>query len=176
MFGLNWFSKKNLCFIDLETTGLDKGSEIVEIACDLNGNHFQSLVKPICPIPEEVIKVHNITNEMVAHAPNIKEVLLKLNEFLQGHENLFFVGHNLVRFDIPILKSAYLRSSLEFPKVKYIDTLNLSEWYYPDCVNHRLQTMCVHLGVSIPCHRAIEDVKCTKELFEKMKQEQGFSY
>ena len=178
MFGIwNWFfPQKNLCFIDLETTGLGKEAEIVEIACCLNNLTFQTLVKPSKPIPNDVIKIHGITNEMVADSPNIKQAILKFNEFIQGQENLYFVGHNFVRFDLPLLKTAYQLADIPFPKVKFLDTLNLSEWYYPDVINHKLQTMCVHLKVQLPNHRALQDVMSTRELFEKMEKEHGFKY
>jgi DNA polymerase-3 subunit alpha (Gram-positive type) len=165
-----------LCFIDLETTGLGKDAQIVEIACNINGLTFQSLVKPSIRIPDDVIKIHGITNEMVENSPSIKEVIIKFNEFIHGYENLYFVGHNFVRFDLPLLRNAYKSAELAFPHVKFLDTLNLSEWYYPDVVNHRLQTMCVHLKVQVPNHRALQDVQATKELFEKMEQEHKFRY
>ncbi|MFB2828016.1 3'-5' exonuclease [Aeromonas jandaei] len=61
----------NCHILDTETTGLDGQAEIVEISIiDQDGSVvFDSLVKPIQPIPAEATAIHGITNEMVAAAP-----------------------------------------------------------------------------------------------------------
>ena len=58
-------------YLDTETTGIDANSEIVEITIvDHTGEILlDTLVKPQRRIPPEVIKIHGITNEMVADAP-----------------------------------------------------------------------------------------------------------
>lgn len=58
--------------LDTETTGLGEDAEIVEITViDCNGTPLMNtLVKPVCgSIPAEVVKIHGITDEMVANAP-----------------------------------------------------------------------------------------------------------
>lgn len=66
----SWLESDSV-IIDTETTGLTKESEIVEFSMiDMNGNVLiDTLVRPSQQIPEEVTKINNITNEMVADAP-----------------------------------------------------------------------------------------------------------
>ena len=58
-------------FIDTETTGTDRGADIVEITIiDSDGAVLlDSLVRPRKPIPADAMAIHHITNEMVAKAP-----------------------------------------------------------------------------------------------------------
>jgi len=79
--------------LDFETTGKDPATcEPVQVAVA----HLtlgtactprvvlQSLIRPPCPIPEEVIGIHGITDAMVADAPTATEVLPALVEALEG--------------------------------------------------------------------------------------------
>ena len=69
--------------IDIETTGLNpKEDKITEIAgVRFEGNvvldEFQSLVNPNRPIPQNVIHLTHITNDMVRGAPQVLEVIEK---------------------------------------------------------------------------------------------------
>lgn len=70
------FIKQNYLIVDTETTGLGDDAEIVEISvinC-LGTVIMDSLIKPSKPIPEDVIKIHGITNDMVESAPAWGEV------------------------------------------------------------------------------------------------------
>ena len=62
----------NCHILDTETTGLDGQAEIVEVSIiDQDGSViFDSLVKPLKPIPAEATAIHGITNDMVATAPS----------------------------------------------------------------------------------------------------------
>lgn len=77
--------------LDTETTGL-YGSEIVEIGIlDRQGEVvFESLVKPTCPIPEDVTAIHGITNEMVADAPTWADIWPIVREILNNRLVLIY--------------------------------------------------------------------------------------
>ncbi len=69
--------------LDTETTGLDARAEICQIAIvDHNGTVLiDQLVKPVLPIPADVIAIHGITNEKVANQPpwrTVREEVLRL--------------------------------------------------------------------------------------------------
>src|SRR5690349_19013670 len=82
-----WFEATFIA-IDLETTGkypLD--AEICEMAAvKWRGGEivdtFQTLVRPQMLMSSEVIKIHNITNEMVQTAPALTEVLNQFHSFI----------------------------------------------------------------------------------------------
>src|SRR5450830_1194991 len=72
-------SDAGFCAVDLETTGLSSFSRIVEVGAvrfkvGKEGEHFQTLVDPGCAIPPGAMRVHGITDEMVAGSPQAREV------------------------------------------------------------------------------------------------------
>lgn len=102
---------------DTETTGKryqDK-HRVVEIAAvELidgvpTGREFQTYINPDMVIPDDVIAIHGITNDMVATAPRFREIVPKLVEFFRGavtvaHNSDFdekFINHELQLCDYP---------------------------------------------------------------------------
>ena len=67
--------------LDCETTGLDiENDKIIEIAAtkftfNKKIKTIDTLINPMCDIPEESQKIHNISNEMVQKKPKIYEIL-----------------------------------------------------------------------------------------------------
>src|SRR5882757_1421071 len=108
---------KPLAFIDLETTGVNLGSDrIVEIAIvkllpDGNRSVKRKLINPQMPIPQFSIDVHGITDEMVKDAPSFKQVAHELKQFIDSCD---LAGYNSNRFDIPLLVEEFLRAGVEF--------------------------------------------------------------
>lgn len=106
-----------LAFIDLETTGVNIGTDrIVEIAIvkilpDGNRLTKRKLINPQQPIPAGASDVHGITDEMVRDAPTFKQVANEIKQFL---DNCDLGGYNSNRFDIPMLVEEFLRVGLEF--------------------------------------------------------------
>lgn len=109
--------KKPIAFIDLETTGINLGTDrIVEIAIVKilpDGSRIQKrkLVNPGVPIPESASEVHGITDEMVKDAPTFKQLAQELKQILDGCD---LAGYNSNRFDIPLLMEEFLRVDVEF--------------------------------------------------------------
>lgn len=72
--------KKPLAFIDLETTGINLGTDriveiaIVKILTDGTRSIKRKLINPEMPIPKASSDVHGITDEMVKDAPAFKQV------------------------------------------------------------------------------------------------------
>ena len=94
------------CVLDLETTGFSFRTEkITEVGIMKfkNGeviDEFSCFVNPEKPIPQRVIEVTNITDDMVKDAETIEKVMPKIIEFV-GDSVL--VAHN-ADFDIGFLK------------------------------------------------------------------------
>ena len=67
MIMANWLNSDHV-IIDTETTGLMASDEIIEITIiNMRGEILlNTLVKPSRPIPPEVTKINNITNEMLS--------------------------------------------------------------------------------------------------------------
>lgn len=108
---------KPICFFDLETTGTNLAKDrIVEIAILKvfpNGTKESKswLVNPEMKIPEEVIAIHGISNEKVAHEPTFKQLAPKIYEMIKGCD---LGGYNSNRFDIPLLVEELLRAGIDF--------------------------------------------------------------
>jgi DNA polymerase-3 subunit epsilon len=108
---------KSLAVIDLETTGINFGSDrIIEIAIlkiQPDGKKVikRKLINPEIPIPPASTAVHGITDEMVKDAPAFKQVANELKQFI---ENCDLAGYNSNRFDIPMLAEEFMRIGMEF--------------------------------------------------------------
>jgi DNA polymerase-3 subunit epsilon len=106
-----------LAFIDLETTGINLGSDrIVEIGMikilpDGNKSVKRKLLNPEMVISQASVDIHGITNEMVKEAPTFKQAANDIKQFL---DNCDLSGYNSNRFDIPMLMEEFLRVEVDF--------------------------------------------------------------
>lgn len=158
------------CF-DLETTGLSiYNAEIIEIAAVKVRNWkitecFTSFVKPNSPIPCNITNITGITNSDVADAPEIYEVLPDFLDFI-GDDIL--VGHNIARFDMPIIRRFAKEQNLSIDN-DYIDTLELSRSVLPNLKSHTNENLCNYYGViNEEAHRALSDSKATAEVYKSL--------
>lgn len=150
--------------IDVETTGVDPHwDEIIEMAAIRvrNGDaidRFSTLVRPNNPISDFISKLTGITNEAVATAPRLPDVLGGFLDFLG---NDIIVGHN-VHFDVNFIYDA---SMAEFGKPitnDMVDTLRLSRRLLPDLPHHRLEDVASAFNVDQVCaHRSLADCETT---------------
>ena len=158
------------CILDLETTGFSFRTEkITEIGIMKMKNgevidEFSCFVNPEKPIPQRVVEVTNITDEMVKDAETIDKVFPKMMEFI-GDSVL--VAHN-ADFDIGFLKynAGELGYSLENT---YMDTLRLAKELFPDYKKYKLGIIAENLGIKVEvAHRALDDVDTTVKVLKVM--------
>lgn len=155
---------------DIETTGLSMETEsITEIGAVkvVDGkviDRFSTFVNPERPIPAEITKLTGITNEMVADAPVITEILPRFLEFCQ---DAVLVAHN-ANFDTGFIRlNAERKCGIEV-KNTVLDTLELSRSLLPELKKHKLDIVCEQMGVSLEGHhRAVNDAEATAEVFLK---------
>src|SRR5581483_1777805 len=153
--------------VDLETAGgTPAGSGIIEIgAVRVHGGRlgetFATLVNPGCAIPPFVVHLTGITNEMVADAPALADVLPRFLEFagdgvLVAHNAGFDVGH----LDAAVGTIAGRR--LDAPT---LCTLRLARRLLPAMRRRSLDAVASHLGVSaIGRHRGLPDARIAAEI------------
>lgn len=165
-------SQEKFICIDVESTGLDTEKDrICEIAAvqftlKEEFETFESLVDPEVTIPQEVIDIHHITNEMCKGAPKIETFLSKLNEMIQDH---VIVGHG-ISFDIEMLKSAFKRAKISqpFDNILVIDTLRLAR-LYGESPSNSLEVLRRHFNVEEEgAHRAMNDVRVNIQVFKHL--------
>ncbi len=167
--------------LDLETTGARPGEgKITEIgAVRIEGlkevRLFSTLVNPMRPIPAMITHITGITQEMVAGAPRIEEVIPELLEFLQG---AVVVAHN-APFDVGFLNYELRRLKGRRLGEGAIDTLPLARALAPGLPNYRLGTVADALGAPVAaCHRALADARAAGHVFVTLVcrlQEQGIT-
>jgi DNA polymerase III epsilon subunit family exonuclease len=167
--------------LDLETTGSRAGtSKITEIgAVRFEGfrevGRFHTLVNPQRPIPPMITHITGITQEMVADAPRIEEVVPDLLEFLQG---AVIVAHNAA-FDVGFLNYEFQRLKGRRLGDGAIDTLPLARLLAPGLPNYRLRTVADALGAPVTaCHRALADAQAAGHVFVTLAgrlQERGIT-
>ncbi|MDO4888769.1 MAG: 3'-5' exonuclease [Actinomycetaceae bacterium] len=146
--------------LDVETTGLSPRTDrIVEVAIVTLGDNgaaegeWSSLVNPGRPVAASF--VHGLTDEDVALAPSIGQLLPKITELMLGRA---VVAHN-AHFDVGFLNAAYARSGLDFaiPARATACTLELSKIYLPPG-RHSLTAAARRAGIDTPTHhRALAD-------------------
>jgi DNA polymerase III epsilon subunit family exonuclease len=157
------------CALDLETTGLSSFSRIVEVGAvrfvlGEEGEHFQTLVDPGCSIPPRAMRVHGITDEMVAGAPRAGEVLEQLLDFASG---CVLVAHN-ARYDSSILTTELVRAGMVLPPNDVLCTIKVSKRLLPPMPNYRLQTVTTCLDIEPEnFHRALSDADAARQIFQK---------
>ena len=154
--------------LDLETTGARAGTgKITEIgAVRIEGfqvvGTFHSLINPQRPIPPMITHITGITQEMVADAPRIEEVIPELIDFLEG---AVIVAHN-ASFDVGFLNYELQRLKGRRLGEGAIDTLPLSRLLAPGLPNYRLGTVAEALGAPVAaCHRALADAQAAGHVF-----------
>lgn len=158
------------CVLDLETTGLSFRTEkITEVGIMKvkNGeviDEFSCFVNPEKPIPQKVVEVTNITDDMVKDAETIDKVFPKILEFV-GDSVL--VAHN-ADFDIGFLKYNAKQLGYELNNT-YVDTLRLAKSLFPEFKKYKLGFIADKLGIVVEvAHRALDDVDTTVKVFNVM--------
>ena len=158
------------CVFDLETTGISHITEkITEIGAIKikNGeiiDTFETFVNPEKPIPEEVVNVTHITDDMVKDADTIDVVMPKFLEFIGDS---VMVAHN-ADFDIGYLKYNCEKLGLDFD-VSHVDTLRLAKAVFPEFSRFRLGFIAEKLGIKVDvAHRALDDVKTLVQVFNEI--------
>lgn len=157
---------------DVETTGLEPGSRIVELAAQrfdaLTGDvsaSFETLINPGMPMPPDTAKMNGITNEMLADAPTMSEALQRFIDWLPQDEPFTALGH-YVSYDIGMLSWAAARAGIEIPDMPIIDTWEMAK-FVGTTKNNKLDTLVEHYGIELhgDAHRALCDADAVRQYF-----------
>ena len=161
---------EEFCVFDLETTGLSNiNDKITEIGAVIlkNGeviSRYNTFVNPERPIPERVVELTGITDDMVKDARKIDEVLPEFLEFV-GKRTL--VAHN-ANFDVGFIRRACYDCDIDF-KCSYIDTVSLSKFINPELKKHKLNSLADYYNLGeFNHHRASDDAEMLANVFECM--------
>ncbi|OYD16851.1 hypothetical protein CH333_02460 [candidate division WOR-3 bacterium JGI_Cruoil_03_44_89] len=154
---------------DVETTGLETylGHRMCEIGLlKFRGtkelDSYSSLVNPERSIPEDVVDIHGITNEMVMNAPVFESIADDVLEFIKG---TVLVAHN-AEFDLGFIAKHLRRAKRGIPDNLVVDTLTLARKHF-NFPGNSLETIASCLAIDTEGnHRALKDVTITREVFQ----------
>ena len=165
--------------VDLETTGLDpEWCDILEVAALKveNGQvigSFSELINPGYDIPDFITELTGITDEMVAAARSVDEVLPDYFGFL-GDSVL--MAHN-ANFDINFLYDGAVKLNSTFFTNSFVDTLRLARKAYPDDRNNRIKDIVARENLDgSGAHRALNDCHLLKNIYDIMREQMLRTY
>lgn len=163
----------DMVIYDLETTGVDtRIANIVEIAAQrLNviGNEVERYYRLVKPpggyIPRETTRVHGIDEDTVKDCPSIEIVLPEFCGFIQDR---ILIGHNVAKYDNPILERVlqkHLKRGLSNP---HYDTLVTARRLFPR-QRRGIQALAEKFGIEYArLHRAMDDVEVNRKIFKEL--------
>ena len=171
----------NAVILDTETTGLDNQAEICEIAvieAETGKTILDTLIKPGCTIPDEVIRIHGITNDMVTDAPIYSDIHHQLVDIFRDKMVIIYNAD----FDLRMIRQS---SALSDPTKKQLtgSIICAMKWYaefYGHRSNYRgsfkWQKLIdaarqQHIDVSdLKAHRALADCVITRRTIESVNR------
>lgn len=170
-------AEATFCVVDLETTGGSEDDTITEFgAVKVRGGQvlgeFQTLVNPHTHIPALISVLTGITDQLVAGAPSLAEVLPGFLEFSRG---TILVAHN-ARFDVGFLKRACARLEYTWPEPEVVDTVALARQVLlrDEVPNVKLSTLAAHFHTAVtPSHRALDDARATVDVLHGLLERIG---
>ncbi|NSW95056.1 MAG: 3'-5' exonuclease [Bacteroidales bacterium] len=150
--------KRPVCFLDLETTGINVSSDrIVEISIlKIHPGGMEewisTRVNPEMPIPSSATAVHGITDKDVADAPTFKEIAHRIKSFIEGCD---LAGYNAIKFDIPVLAEEFLRVEIDFSfrKRRYVD---------PQVIFYRKEQRTLSAAYKFYCGKELDNAHSSK--------------
>ena len=143
--------------LDTETTGMNQfgahyeGHCIIEIGAvemvnrRYTGRKLHLYIKPDREVDPDAIKVHGITDEMLADKPDFAAVAQEFIDFIQGAELLI---HN-APFDVGFMDYEFAKHKLNVKTTDIClvtDTLQMARQAYPGKRNN-LDALCDRLGI-----------------------------
>lgn len=173
-----------LVAFDTETSGLSTAIEhVVQMSCvALTPGEpdsvvtFDALAKPPKAIEPGAAKTHGITDEQVANCPSSAEVVAEwwaaLLEHAQDYDEVVMAGHNVTRYDIPLLRKYFDDAWPPFP---VIDTLVMARRLFPTATNHKLSYLVgehhrLDAGLASKAHDGLADCYMVVRLLEFYRQ------
>lgn len=163
----------NYVAIDIETDGLYSDSNsIIEIgAVKFDGEdlvEFSTLIKYDGTLPEAIVKLTGITDEMLSdNGVNSQEALTEFKQFIADYD---LVGFN-INFDIEFINKALISINESRLTNKTYDLMRLIKKEKMFLADYKLST-CLReydLPFNIP-HRAAEDAKLIYQLSTKVNE------
>lgn len=164
--------KKNLAFVDVETTGgratRDRITEIAIITVreDEPITEWSVLINPQKNIPAHIQRLTGINNDMVSQQPTFADIYQEVYDHLA---DCIFVAHN-ARFDYAFIKNEFKRCNVTF-RASVLCTVKLSRQLFPKYKRHNLDSIMHRFNIGCEArHRAMGDARVLYDFLDILER------
>ena len=110
------------------------------------------------------VAIHGITEDDCLSAQSFAELYPSISHYF---ENQIIVAHN-ASFDISVFRRTLEAHNIPVPDFRFLCTFRMAQSCYPQLPSHRLNILCLHLGIPLQHHDALSDTVACDELFRTM--------
>lgn len=112
------------------------------------------------------IKVHGITEEMVADEPSLHKLWDEIFPRLQGKQ---VVAH-FAKFDMNVLRNSLAAWGIRAPEFDFLCSWLLSKKAFPNLSSHGLSYVAESIGFKFHHHHALEDARACATIINNLSQ------
>jgi DNA polymerase-3 subunit epsilon len=113
-------------------------------------------------IRADFIKIHGIRPADLKDKPHFDGVWREIEPYLDNTDLL--IAHN-AGFDRSVLYGVADRYGIALPRYNWQCTVNIARRTWPQLVNHKLPTVCGHLGIQLKHHDPASDAEACSKIF-----------
>ena len=163
------FRNTRIIALDIETTGVNiEFDRIIELGVVEyeNGNLIREYTKLFSggrSLPYLVKSIHGIRDRDRKKEKTFEESAEKVASYLS---NAYLLGHNIKKFDKPMIDYKLSLGGCKLENVKLIDTLILARKF--KFASNTLEWLANHFNLEYGNHRGLGDSKTCYELFLKL--------
>jgi DNA polymerase-3 subunit epsilon len=161
-----------LAFIDVETTGGNSSSRVLEIGVIRVENNrivdqFETILDPLGYVPPIITEITGITSDDIEHAPQFESIVPRLLEIFDG---AIFTAHN-VSFDFVFVSREFAKQHTIFQPPQ-LCTVKLSRRLFPQYRKHSLEAIIERHNIHVTDrHRALADADAMWQFYQIILQE-----
>ncbi len=106
------------------------------------------------------IQVHGILPDDVESAPTLEQLWPEISALLADGP---VVAHN-AKFDMSVLRDSLAEYGIKPPALVFYCSAEIARAAWPELENHKLNTVCGHLGIELDHHNADSDAVAAAEI------------
>ena len=113
-------------------------------------------------IRPDFIDIHGITPAMLKDKPDFSGVWNEISDYFKNTNKL--IAHN-AGFDRSVLFAVADHYGIQLPSYEWQCTVNMSRVMWPGLYNHKLPTVCDHLGIQLKHHDPASDAEACAKIY-----------